>query len=513
MEKANDFGKPGSNLKSRKTIGLLLENAVGRNEYQVNFWAGVVDKAKELDINLICFAGETLGYSPLNKFAEAQNIIYDLVSLKNVDGLIISGTLGTYIDKAAFTDFFSRFKSIPVVSTVVSLPGIPTVIVDNEKGMRELLTHLIQDHGHKRIGFIRGPKDNPDAEQRYEAYKKVLGEHNIPLDERIIVGGDLMSPSGAVAVDVLLKERKVNFDVLVAANDNMALGALDALQQWGIHVPGKVAVAGFDDDNISRNITPSLTTVHHPKYEQGEKAVEMLMALLDGEKVPGRVILPTSLIVRESCGCVDPTIAQGKAGLKTKAGATIRIALAASRQKILREIQDKLPNLSSAELDQIDRVLRDFYSELKDETNPIFLPTLDDALRQASLTDSNIALWHDVISSMRRNILPHISEELMLFRAEDLWQQARVAIAKRARGVEGYHKLKAKGWAEKLNETNQALATTSDEIELTNILVDKLPDLGIVGCYLSLYENPVTPTEQCRLVFAYKKEAGRVNPN
>jgi GAF domain-containing protein/DNA-binding LacI/PurR family transcriptional regulator len=514
MEKKNIEEKPKSNLEPRKTIGLLLENMVGWSEYQVNFWAGVVDKAKELDINLICFAGETLGYSPHNKFTDAQNIVYDLASLKNVDGLIISGTLGTYINEADFTNFFSHFKSIPVVSTVVSLPGIPAVMVDNEKGMRELLTHLIQEHGHKRIGFIRGPKDNPDAEQRYEAYKKVLGEHNIRLDESIVVDGDFMSPSGAAAVDVLLRERMANFDVLVAANDNMALGALEALQQWGIHVPGKMAVVGFDDDNTSRNITPSLTTVHHPKYEQGKKAAEMLADLLVGEKVPHQVILPTSLILRETCGCVDHMVAQAKVGLKTKAGATIKIALAASREKILSEIQDKLPNISSTELDQVDRVVRGFYGELKDETNPIFLSTLDDALRQASMADnSNLALWHDVISSMRRNVLPHIGEEQMLFRAEDLWQQARVVISKRARRVEGYHRLQAQEWAGKLSEINQALATTSDEDELMNILIDKLPDLGIAGCYLSLYENPVMPTEQCRLALAYKKEAGRVNPN
>jgi DNA-binding LacI/PurR family transcriptional regulator/GAF domain-containing protein/anti-sigma regulatory factor (Ser/Thr protein kinase) len=513
MEKKNIEEKPKSNLRPRKTIGLLLENTVGRSEYQVNFWAGVADKAKELDINLICFAGETLGYSPLNKFADAQNIVYDLASSRNVDGLIISGTLGTYINEGDFTNFFSRFKSIPVVSTVVSLPGIPTVMVDNEKGMRELLTHLIQEHGYKRIGFIRGPRDYPDAEQRYEAYKKVLGEHHIPLDESIVVDGDFMSPSGAAAVDVLLKERKVNFDVLVAANDNMALGALDALQQWGIRVPGEMAVVGFDDDNISRNITPSLTTVHHPKYERGRKAAEILAALLAGEKVPNQVILPTSLILRETCGCVDHLVAQAKVGLKTKVGSTIKVALAASRQKILREIQDKLPNLSPAKLDQVDRVLRDFYGELKDETNPIFLSTLDDALRQASLADSDMALWQDAISSMRRNVLPHISEEQMLFRAEDLWQQARVVIAKRSRRVEGYHRLQAQEWAGKLSEVNQALATTSDEDELMNILIDKLPNLGIAGCYLSLYENPVTPTEKCRLALAYKKEAGHVNPN
>lgn len=209
--------------------------------------------------------------------------------------------------------------------------------------------------------------------------------------------------------------------------------------------------------------------------------------------------------IRESCGCLDPAVERAKTGLITKAGTTIKTALAASRERILVEIREKIPNLSTDTIpDQVQQLLNAFYTELIGERTGTFLAALDTILRQVTLTDGDVSLWQEVISLIRRNILPHISEDQKLFFIEDIFQQGRVMITERTRRAEGYRRLQSEQWYVILSEINQALVTISNVDELITILTDGLQRLKISSCYISLYENPATPLEQRRLVMAYK---------
>ena len=93
----------------------------------------------------------------------------------------------------------------------------------------------------------------------------------------------------------------------------MAIGAMQELQARGIRIPEEVAVVGYDDAAQSRWVTPPLTTVPIETYKWGQQAVEMLLALIEGQPVPEQVAIPTELVVRQSCGCMDPAVAQAGA--------------------------------------------------------------------------------------------------------------------------------------------------------------------------------------------------------
>ena len=140
----------------RSTIGLLSE--VPWSSYLDDLWAGFVSAASELDVNLICYVGGAVNTSAYGSDPQ-RNILYDLVTDERVDGLIISGTIGNYITADEFRSFVNRYRSMPMVG-VAQPPGIPGVVVDNEKGMRDIVTHFIEVHGYRRIAFIRGPADN-----------------------------------------------------------------------------------------------------------------------------------------------------------------------------------------------------------------------------------------------------------------------------------------------------------------------------------------------------------------
>jgi PAS domain S-box-containing protein len=288
----------------RPTIGLLIDWVEGG--YHSALWSGVADVSREQDVNLLCFVGGPL-HSPIGLEIQ-RNALYDLVDTPIVDGLVIAmGTLGNFSDLEQCKSFCERYRPLPMVSIALTLEGIPSIVVDNRPGMHEAVAHLIEVHGHRHIAFIRGPEGAQDANQRYRAYTDTLAKHGLPFDPDLVAPGDFIRSTGSAAIHLLLDERKVSFDAIVAANDGMALGALESLQARGIMVPDDVAVVGFDDTEQARFSPLPLTTVRQPIYRLGRQAVEMLLAQLRGEDVPERVTLPSELVVRASCGCSDQT--------------------------------------------------------------------------------------------------------------------------------------------------------------------------------------------------------------
>jgi len=283
-------------------IGLLIDFLV--ETYQITVLSGVADEVREQGASLICFVGGYLCTPATPGFEFQRNIVYDLAGPENVDGLVLaSGVLAKVIGPAEFRRFCERYRPLPMVSITLPLAGIPSVVVDNSAGLRVALTHLIEAHGYRRLAFIRGTAGNLEAEQRYRIYTEVLAEHGLPLDPDLVAPGDFNMPAGRAAIRLLLDERRTSFEAVVAANDNMALGALEALQDRGRQVPKDVAVIGFDDIPETRFITPPLTTIRQPLYEQGRRAAQLVLGALRGELPPEQVSLPTELIARRSCGC------------------------------------------------------------------------------------------------------------------------------------------------------------------------------------------------------------------
>ncbi len=496
----------------RPTIGLFIETIAGRgNWYQAAVWEGVVAAAKARDFNLICLAGGTLDCSPSNEFELQRNVLYELMTPSGVDGLIISGSLGSYTTAEKFADFCRHYQAkLPVVTIAAACLGIPSVLVGNQAGEREIVQHLIEKHGYRRIAFIRGPENNPEAEERYQGYCEALTASALAIDADLVVPGDFFSPSGEAAIERLLAQRKSGVEAIVAANDSMAMGALKALQTRGIRVPQDIALVGFDDTKEGR-ATMALTTVHQPVQEQARQAVELLLALLAGQPVSERVVLPTTLKIRQSCGCPNLTVSRAAASATLKPTGMSPLALDSDR--IVAELANTTAG-SASDLanDQLARLVAAFVSELTLESSGRFLITLDECLNQTPLVDSEVTKWQETISALRQSLLPYLRGDQRREQAEDLWQQARAMIGDNAYRAQRLRRLQAELQAETLHEINQALVTTSDESEVMAVLVESLPRLKIPSCYVSLYENPVVPTERSRRLLAYPENDGGLAP-
>ncbi|MBE2220942.1 MAG: LacI family DNA-binding transcriptional regulator [Anaerolineae bacterium] len=216
----------------------------------------------------------------------------------NTDGLIIyAGSL----EESEIKRLYER--GFPVVLLHQSAPAglaIPSVTFENKEGAKTAVSHLIS-LGRKRIVYLAGLEGNEDSHWRELGYREALAAHDIPFVPELVVTGGFNDVVAETAVAQLLQSG-VAFDAIFAADDRSASGAFVALQQAGKRIPEDVAVIGFDDANFARFLTPPLTTIHAPIEESGRKAAEQVIRLIQGGAAEMLTLLPTELIVRESCG-------------------------------------------------------------------------------------------------------------------------------------------------------------------------------------------------------------------
>ncbi len=179
--------------------------------------------------------------------------------------------------------------------------GISYIDVDNVNATYEAVCHLIQ-LGYKRIGTITGFMNTTVGIDRKEGYLKAILEQGWEVDEALILNGDFSENSGYLAMKQLLPAKP---DAVFAASDTMAIGAIRATREAGLHVPNDIAFIGFDDLPIASLSDFKLTTVRQPIIQFGAKAVDTLIDLIEnGIKPSRRIIMDTELVIRDSCGAL-----------------------------------------------------------------------------------------------------------------------------------------------------------------------------------------------------------------
>jgi DNA-binding LacI/PurR family transcriptional regulator/signal transduction histidine kinase/ActR/RegA family two-component response regulator len=233
----------------------------------------------------------------------ADNAIYELLRADSFDGIIVVSTLlSTNCGQAGVVRLVQRFDGAALCSVGIELPGMPSLVLDNRPGMEAVVEHLVRDHGRRKLAFLAGTPENPEARARLDAFRRVLKTHGIACDETLILRGYFRPNSAKVAMEQLLA-RGADIDGVVAANDEMATGAIDVLRKHGLRVPEDVPVTGFDDLLLARLGTPPLTTAAQPFDEVAEWAVRSIESQRAGHAVPACTQVAARLVRRQSCGC------------------------------------------------------------------------------------------------------------------------------------------------------------------------------------------------------------------
>lgn len=189
----------------------------------------------------------------------------------------------------------------PMVAVCERIPGsdLPTVCIDNVEGAFKATQHLL-DLGHTRIAHIKGPEDNILTTDRLAGFRAAHKAANVAVDEALIVDGDFSISSGRNATLRALEAGTMPTG-FICANDEMAMGAIQALKGEGYSVPRDISVVGFDDIQFSEAYDPPLTTIHQPRHRLGEEAMRVMLDQLETGTAPRKmIILETDLVVRAS---------------------------------------------------------------------------------------------------------------------------------------------------------------------------------------------------------------------
>ncbi len=278
-------------LASRKTntIGLLLLDIGG--EFYTPMLRGIEAVSSQAGFDLLIHSTITASLGRISRRTLGEH---------NTDGLLV---FTEALENAELT----RLHEIgfPVVLLHQSPPKdlpIPVVTIENQLGTQKVVDHLIETHGCRRILFLQGPADNEDSSQREKGYRQSLKKHALLFDPCLVACGGFEANQAQAMVSQLIISG-LEFDAIFTGDDDNAVGVIQALREAGYRIPEDVAVAGFDDSLFARVLTPPLTTVRAPIEQVGQAAVRQLLRLIRGEEVEARLVLPTELIIRQSCGC------------------------------------------------------------------------------------------------------------------------------------------------------------------------------------------------------------------
>lgn len=384
------------------------------DEHELSVVHGALAAARELDARVVVVPGGTVG-APDPRLS-TNNFAFDLVGPASALGaLVLSSALGNEIGPSKLAAWLTRFEGLPVCCMGVPIEGYSSVRVDNAAGIRDVVSHLIEVHGKRNIGFIRGPQHSEEAEVRLAAYREALQQHGITPDPRWIADGDYNRPSGAQAVRTILDQRRVSvqaLDALVCANDYMALGALDELGRRGINVPEQIALSGFDDVDSARESRPTLTTVRQPGSELGREGLKQLVLLTTGAHLGGDRVLPVELKLRRSCGCTSLDVTLLERVQTTGMPSSFEVSLIQRRQLIIAELARAAHgSFGAGGADWESALLGALLEEIRESKPGALSRRVQRLLHKMEHAAGDLSAVPHVLATLRRHALPCVARD------------------------------------------------------------------------------------------------------
>lgn len=306
---------------SAKSRGKVL-NAIRQLDYRINEQARNLRTGKSHTIGVVIsditqpFSGESLRVVEHHVAARNYNFLIsdiqnnrigqqhgvELFQRQQVDGMLLMGYSPEITDEDIVALVEKGTEVVMTEREVVGKP-IPCVLVDNVFGACLATEHLIKQ-GHRDITCVGGPTENIIAAQRIEGYEKAMQKNGMAY--RDIVPGGITLEDGFRVMERLL-ERSRPPQAVVCFNDSLALGALKAIRNRGLRVPGDLALVGYDDISMAAYCEPALTTIRQPVIRMCQEGVGLLLDILEGiypHNYYRKTILEPELVVRQTCGHV-----------------------------------------------------------------------------------------------------------------------------------------------------------------------------------------------------------------
>lgn len=492
--------------RKRLTFGIVIDLITGWGDndyYQTKIIAGVADYAKKNDINIICFVVGRLGSH--NEWEKCRNLLFNFVHKNHVDGLIILPTaIGIFAAEEKIITILDNFKDIPIVTLTENYGKFHTIVTNNYFGIRQTVNHVIEVHNSKRLAFIGGPPNIKESQDRFQAFYDSLQEHKIPYYPELTFEGDFLFESGIEAIKYFT-EKNLEFDAIICANDNMAIGALMQLKKQTGKIPEHIPITGFDDMETSK--FHALTTVKQPFYKQAQEAAIMLHKLIKGEQTEWTIELPSEVIVRSSCGCIDNGWGSTTIQLNQFEAAFLPDLCAITKNKIIAELKELNKYESNEDEEQLlfyeNNIIDAFYKEFFDNQKMVFLNDWHHFTYWMITKSHNISFLLDFLVHLRKNVLSNLVTSDQLIRAESLFHAANMVTCDALQRTGASLSYLSFLQTEVIGKLSEDLMTSLEINTQMDTLYTSLPDYNIKKGYIAIYEDINQPLKNAKLILAF----------
>ncbi len=281
---------PNARPAGTKLIALLVPDIT--TTYLGQILRGVSAAAERLNYGLMFYTQGTVSN------IERTSFYLSILSSNQVDGMLM---VVPHDYEVIVRDLQQHELPYVIIDHHSDTDDEPSVTATNRKGVLDAMRHLLALN-HRRIGFITGRMDIACSHDRLQGYQNGLAEVGLTFDPELVCEGNFEQQSGFRATQHLL-QLSYPPTAIVASNDSMAFGAMDAIKAAGLTIGRDISIIGFDDIDMASQTYPPLTTVRQPLAAMGETALDMLVSLMQKRTVlTPRRELPTELIIRESTG-------------------------------------------------------------------------------------------------------------------------------------------------------------------------------------------------------------------
>lgn len=455
---------------------------------------GINQAACDINCNVFFGCGMGASASPADPIRPAwpipaADVDYVPIGLENTDGLIVFSPLHS----PARSQYIQELRSAghPVLFIGSGQDG-PTIAVDNSAGVFEAVGHLV-GHGHQNIAFLAGSPDDMrgDTGERLAAFESALSYYGLQRDPRTVVYGRHVFDGGYEGILQILDSR-APFTAIVASNDEMALGAIQALTERGRSVPQDVAVIGFDDRLEGTTQEPALSSVHVPLYEMGYHAVELMHRHFEGTaQLSGTVKINVRLVARESCGCGGSNPLPGKQEVAgSSARGKVEQQPAQMVRAMVRTVLNQSQSLPEGACDFLCQQMVDSFTASINQDSPIqFFQTLNKVLVKTIENGDDAHIWQDAVTlliNFAQTTRLTAPAAALLHEIQDRSRQMISAQMQR----QHRHMIVEQRWSNsRLSLLTASLQTALDETRIYEILAQHLLDMQIPLALVVLFES------------------------
>ncbi len=497
IAKRRAFLTQRKNQGSRVTIG-FTGIADFRSFIGQEYIAGMMKAASDYDLNFINFAG-AIKYSLFDDIDFISHYLKNFRFMKSslVDGLVTwTSSLCSFLDTKTIINTFNALKPLPMVDIgYLDIDGIPCIRIDNKSSIAQIMNHLINTHHYKNFVFI-GSKISEPHLRRLAAYQTELKKHGISeLPHSIFMTKTMDSIDIAMAVTQLcsaynLKEHS-EIDCIITPSDIIASTVIEELDKRDISVPKDVAITGFNNQYNGITARSPVTTMDLEYFKRGYAAVELLIDRIMNPEVKYETrLVPTTLLIRQSCGCFEQSVVESGKNVNTHTDEQIGPNSSEEdvRSFLFRKARTIFPQQNEPEITElVDSIFVDIYEQTQPSSMLRWFQNLLQNIRKDS-TLVNSELQQN-ITDLRKVILPMVRDDEKQFsHIENIFHQLRALVSV---FIE-YDTLSTRENSYLMNNISQiamnfASATTGKQIQ--DVLRYQLSEMEIPGIILCLSDN------------------------